>query len=257
MGALSGLLAGAVSGGAQAIQQNAKSKIEEMREKALMELKEEMQSTRDDRSWGREQKLAQQQAQADARNRTEDRQWELADMETKQDNALQLQEVRNAGRAGVGGARTPSRIVEARMLMQEDPDKYPDFSTAYGLVRSSAGQGTDYSQATDRIDYLTGQIDNLDKVLNDYEARGQYSEDQIIDMEDRRDMLFQDLQGAEQTVYRVGSTPHASTGGGSGKGLIPGGGSTKPPSSGDQRTGSWGADDPSREADEFLNKFLN
>lgn len=75
--ALSGILAGAMAGGGQAIQQNAQNTLEKQREEALLRLDRDFKRENLDYEYGKKSEIQQAQAQADATQSALDRQAEL------------------------------------------------------------------------------------------------------------------------------------------------------------------------------------
>jgi len=262
-----GLIAGAIQGLGGAMQQNAQGQIEEQRQRALARLEQEMGFERDDRQWERKKAMTAEERKLEERRRQEDREWDVADAEADRAHRTRLAQMRAASSGGAGG-RVPSRITEAQILMEQDPEKWPTFSDAYDTVRSRAGQNTDYGQAADQVNYLTQQIDSIDNVLNDEDVRFMYDESEVAELQERREMLFQNLKGLEQEAYGIGEPAEAPEPAPRGEGTPPpllsrpgssgngsnGAGTPPPQRERGQRPGP-AAEDPGASADDILKEF--
>lgn len=190
-----GLLGAAMAGGAEAAQDNAKTRIKQKRENALLNLKEKYQLRAEERE-------AERGAAATAAE------WAREDMVRQEEQAhdIKLQGIKNRG--GYGG-RPPSRIQEADLLVARGA--YDSFDDAYNAVRTSAGSYNESDNIRSDLDYLSGRLGDINEILNDRAAMASMPDDEVNALRSNRERIEGTLTNLENQLYEFeNSTPAPS-----------------------------------------------
>lgn len=197
-----GLLGAAMAGGAEAAQDNARERLQDIRQRGILRMRKEFQQEIADTEWQRKQEAASASAAREDQQRLQDRQWELEDANKDHARAIQLQNVRNQG--GYGNRPTANQR-EAQWLV--DNGIASSLEEAWPMVSSRNDSGAmDYID--NRLSELNQALENPDFGLNSNSTEEEL-ESQREHMRKERD-YFHDLRN-QLANERYGFQPPRSS----------------------------------------------
>lgn len=247
---IGGLFAGAMAGGAEAAQDNARTRIKKMHDEAMVRLKEQANIRAEERQWNRDDQVFEKKTQRDDEvwdretshkveryNAELDDKWELERYKQGQKN-------HRASLPGGSGSRgyAPGGL-----------EKDVEYFKSQGYSQDEAEQRvlTLRGRSDNPITGLETTVESIDAMLGDHNLLANMSDEDIEDLRADRQAAWSRLQELRQRAYSYGDGAQEDAGGQqgggqrrSGPGIISGNQNT-PPQEGDMV----GNPDPSDGAD--------
>lgn len=202
-----GLLGAAMAGGAEAAQDNARERLQDIRQRGILRMRKEFQQEIADTEWQRKQEAASASATREDQQRLQDRQWELEDANKDHARAIQLQNVRNQG--GYGN-RPTAKQREAQWLV--DNGIASSLEEAWPMVSSRNDSGAmDYID--NRLSELRGALEDPDFEVNfngteaELSAQRERMREELSYYQNRRDQIASERYGLQPPSSSSSSVP--------------------------------------------------
>lgn len=202
-----GLLGAALAGGGQAAQENARERLQDIRQRGILRMRKEFQQEIADTEWQRKQEAASASAAREDQQRLQDRQWELGDANRDHARAIQLQNVRNQG--GYGNRPTANQR-EAQWLV--DNGIASSLEEAWPMVSSRSESG-EMEYINNRLSELGGTLEDPNFEVNfngteaELSAQRERMREELSYYQNRRDQIANERYGLQPPSMPSSSGP--------------------------------------------------